>query len=148
MRKRINPELLAALRTRHGQVFVQALTAERRYGPEPGCLEMLELSEIAHRLRSHVREVIRDCRKREARAAGCTCANRKRDLDHDAHMRRLQVVTRDRHTGEIVGGIYTLYRRAWADFVNVYRDYMKTNARPENPRNAKGNSAEPRHKAA
>ena len=64
--------LLADLETRYGGVMGQAIydqlvltSAERTHTGEPDCVEVLQLSEIAHRLRTHVRDLIKQYRKNE-----------------------------------------------------------------------------------
>lgn len=63
---------LADLESRYGGVMGQAIydqlvltSAERTHTGEPDCVEVLQLSEIAHRLRTHVRDLIKQYRKNE-----------------------------------------------------------------------------------
>jgi hypothetical protein len=62
--------LLADLETRYGGVMGQAIydqltRVHRESLQEPDCLEVLQLSEIAHRLRAHVRDLIQQYRTNE-----------------------------------------------------------------------------------
>ena len=62
--------LLADLETRYGGVMGQAIydqltRVSHASTKEPDCLEVLQLSEIAHRLRAHVRELIQQYRAQE-----------------------------------------------------------------------------------
>lgn len=64
--------LLADLETRYGGVMGQAIydqltlvDSKRARTQEPDCLEVLQLSEIAHRLRAHVRDLIKQYRQNE-----------------------------------------------------------------------------------
>jgi hypothetical protein len=59
--------LLADLETRYGGVMGQAIydqltRVSQASTHEPDCLEVLQLSEIAHRLRAHVRDLIQEYR--------------------------------------------------------------------------------------
>lgn len=62
--------LLADLETRYGGVMGQAIydqltRVSHVSTQEPDCLEVLQLSEIAHRLRGHVRDLIKQYRQNE-----------------------------------------------------------------------------------
>lgn len=62
--------LLADLETRYGGVMGQAIydqltRVSHVSTKEPDCLEVLQLSEIAHRLRAHVRDLIQQYRAQE-----------------------------------------------------------------------------------
>lgn len=64
--------LLADLETRYGGVMGQAIydqltlvNSKRAQTQEPDCLEVLQLSEIAHRLRAHVRDLIQQYHAQE-----------------------------------------------------------------------------------
>ena len=62
--------LLTDLETRYGGVMGQAIydqltRVSHESTQEPDCLEVLQLSEIAHRLRGHVRDLIQKYRQNE-----------------------------------------------------------------------------------
>ena len=121
----VDAELLLELQERFGDVFAQGLidhlTTYPSRGNDPECLEVLQMSEIAHRLKDHTRGLIRECRALEAQAR--RYGGNASGLECEIAMRRAHIVKRDRN-GQIIGGLYLLYRSAWHDFMAMFEAYM------------------------
>lgn len=121
----IDADLILELQDRFGDVFAQSIIDHLTRFPcrpdDPQCLEVLQMSEIAHRLRYRLREMIRECRALEVEAS--LHENRLFYLNREIHMRRRQIASRD-DSGKTVDGLYALYRGAWSDFLWMFDAYM------------------------
>ena len=96
----------AELHGRHGDVFTQALLGNLNKShsdkKELDCMDVLQMSEIAHRLRSHIREMITDYRNLDAKS---------QTEKTDALREQINV-------------IYHLYRETNQDFHQMFFRYM------------------------
>jgi hypothetical protein len=123
MTKPIDIDLILEMQERFGEVVAQALVDQLTCIPgseqDAVCIEALQMAEIAHRLKEHVRDKIRECRELERIAATTACVNQRFYLDREILMRQQQIVTRD-HNGAVTGGIYVLYKAAWKDFLAFF----------------------------
>lgn len=121
----IDADLILELQDRFGDVYAQSILDQLTRFPcrddDPQCLEVLQMSEIAHRLRHHLREKIRECRELEAQAR--LHENELFYLNRELHMRQRQIMTRDAD-GKTVDGLYALYKGAWSDFLWMFDVYM------------------------
>lgn len=121
----VDADLLLELQERFGDAFAQGLidhlTTYPSRGTDPECLEVLQMSEIAHRLKDHTRGLIRECRALEVQAR--RCGGKASGLEREIAMRRAYIVKRD-GDGRIIGGLYLLYRSAWHDFMAMFDAYM------------------------
>lgn len=103
---KIDAATLADLQGRFGDVFTQALVDHfnKSKSDKPlDCTEVLQMSEITHRFRSHVCEMIADCRALDAQRQ-----------NEEASILREQIAT-----------IFQIYRKANHDFHQMFSLYME-----------------------
>lgn len=121
----IDADLILELQDRYGDAYAQSILDQLTRFPcrddDLQCLEVLQMSEIAHRLRQHLRDKIRACRELEAQAS--LHESQLFYLNREIHMLRRQIVTKD-VDGKTVDGLYALYKGAWRDFLWMFDAYM------------------------
>ncbi len=111
----IDNNLIEEIRSKHGDITAQAiidyLGSKTTKDEDLQCMEVLQMSEISCRFRSHIREMISEYRDLQAK---------ERMLEAELFfIKKEQKIIINK-----IRDLYSLYRNAYADFMFMFDRYM------------------------